>query len=68
MNTGPQKDRRKELEERVNKAMKEIHDKGMGEGRGEEYQKRQVETLNLIDYAAIVWILGWIVIGVVYFD
>ena len=32
MNTGPQKtNKRKELEERVNEAMKEIHDKGMGE-------------------------------------
>ena len=36
-------DRRKELEERVNEAMEEIHDKGMDEGRGKEYQKRQLE-------------------------
>ena len=33
----------KEKERLVNEAMEEIHDKGMGEGRGEEYQKRQIE-------------------------
>ena len=45
------KDRRKELEERVNEAMYEIHDKGMGEGRGEEYQKRQLEWWKECDKA-----------------
>lgn len=45
------KDRRKELEERVNEILKEIHDKGMGEGRGEEYQKRQIEWWKECDKA-----------------
>jgi len=37
------KDKRKEKEELMNQAMKEIHDKGAGEGRIEEYQKAQIE-------------------------
>ena len=45
------KDRRKELEERVNEAMDTIHDKGMGEGRGEEYQKRQLAWWKECDKA-----------------
>jgi hypothetical protein len=45
------KDKRKELEERVNEAMDTIHDKGMGEGRGEEYQKRQLEWWKECDKA-----------------
>jgi hypothetical protein len=45
------KDKRKELEERVNEAMKDIHDKGMDEGRGEEYQKRQLEWWKECDKA-----------------
>jgi hypothetical protein len=47
-------DRRKEKERLVNKAMEEIHEKGMGEGRGEEYQKRQLEWWKECDKALYV--------------
>jgi hypothetical protein len=36
-------DRRKELEQLVNKSLEEIRDKGFTKERGDEYQRRQTE-------------------------
>ena len=48
------KDRRTELERKVDESLEEIRVKGMGEGRGEEYQKRQVEWYQECDIKRIV--------------
>ncbi len=45
------KDRRKELEERVVESLNEIRDKGYTKERGKEYQRRQTEWWKECDKA-----------------